>query len=238
MSLEEIAISCDYHDMPPAVDSWIREAHSRMDDFYSAGLGKRYPKYIPSDTEMVYSAISTLIGSGILEGNVFCEWGSGLGVATGIASLLGMEAYGIEIEELLATQSRELAKDLEVPLTILQTSYLPEGFEECEGVGGKDLILPEARTTRGGVVYPPEYEGLDPAEVDLFFVYPWPDQEEMMMDLFEAVASPFAVLLMYRSDGDLAAYRTDERSDIDEIIGQIGANSFLETPGPSGNHDE
>src|SRR5262249_39638941 len=39
----------------------------------------------------------------------FLEWGSGTGVATIMASLLGLDAYGIEIESGLVRRSRELA---------------------------------------------------------------------------------------------------------------------------------
>ena len=53
----------------------------------------------------------------------------------------------------------------------------------------------------------PVYDGLDPDEVDLFFVYPWPGQEELMMDLFKAVSSEGAILLIYNADGEPTAYR-------------------------------
>ena len=117
--------------------------------------------------------------------------------ATCMAALLGFEAYGIEIETEIADFAVQLAKDQNIPVEILCTSYLPEGYEECEGIGGKDLLPPEA-TTSGGVPIDitPIYDGLDPDEVDLFFVYPWPGQEGLMMDLFKAVASEDAILLI------------------------------------------
>ncbi|MEJ6580695.1 MAG: hypothetical protein QNL68_12975, partial [Akkermansiaceae bacterium] len=91
---------------------------------------------------------------------------------------------------------------------ILCTSYLPEGYEECEGIGGKDLLPPQA-TTSGGqrIDTTPTYDGLDPEEVDLFFVYPWPGEEEFMMDLFDEVASEDAILLIHHADASVTAYR-------------------------------
>ena len=59
------------------------------------------------------------------------------------------------------------------------------------------------------MVLPPEYDGLDPAEVDLFFVYPWPGQEQMMMDLFTAVSDEGAILLMYMGEGEIEAFIRD-----------------------------
>ncbi len=207
MSLQEIPLSLDpAAGLPDEIGAFVAEANRRADAFYEAGLGLRYPKYIPSDPAVVHAAIACLREEGLLQGDVFCEWGCGFGIASGIAALLGMTAYGIEIEEELAERATRLMADRHLPVEILQTDYLPEGFDESEGHGGKDLIVPESRTPRGGIMSAPVYDGLDPADVDLFFVYPWPDQEEFMMDLFDAVASDDAVLLMYQGDGDIAAF--------------------------------
>lgn len=213
MPLREISLNLDMESMPVDIRQWIDEAKRRAEEFYDAGLGLRYPNYVPSDPAVVHAAIACLMKEGHLRGNVFCEWGSGFAIAAGIAALLGMEAYGIEIEDDLVERSVQLAADFGIPVRILKTNYLPEGFDESEGLGGKDLISPESRTTRAGVIEPPEYDGLDPDEVDLFFVYPWPGQEEMMMDLFRAVASHGSVLLIYLGEGEIAAYMRDESDE-------------------------
>ena len=192
--------------MPKEVSDLIAEADRRYDDFYGAGLGRRFPRHIPSNSAVVHGAMAHLKEEGILRGNVFCEWGCGFAVATGIASLLGFEAYGIEIEPELVELATQLAADFKIPVEILTADYLPDGYEECEGIGGKDLLLPEATTSRGDVRHAPSYEGLDPDEVDLFFVYPWPGQEELMMDLFTSVACAGSVLLIYLGDNEIAAY--------------------------------
>jgi len=205
-------IPLDLSDAPPSreIGDWIDEAARRREDFYDEGLGLRIPKYVPSNPQMVHAAINDLKENGHLRGDAFCEWGSGFAVATGIAALLGMEAYGLEIEPELIDRSRQLAADMGVPITILDSDYLPEGFDESEEMGGKELILPEA-TMAGEIM--PEYDGLDPADVDLFFVYPYPDQEEMMMDLFDAVATHGAVLLLYREEGEVDAFIQSEEDE-------------------------
>jgi len=210
MSYQEIEFPRKPVEIPEEIRAFLVEADRRVDLFYDAGLGRRYPRYIPSDPNVVYSAIATLKDGGHLQGSVFCEWGCGHGIAAGIAALLGLESYGIEIETELADRATRLMRDLSIPVEILEISYLPEGYEESEGHGGKDLITPEELIPRGGPVDAPEYDGLDPDEVDLFFVYPWPDQEELMLDLFSAVASDGAILLMYQGDGDISAYLRDE----------------------------
>lgn len=186
----------------------LTEAEQRCDAFFEAGLGRRYPRYLPSNPTTVYRAINTLKESGHLRGNTFCEWGSGFGIATCMASLMGFEAYGIELEDGLVELSTKLAEDLNIPIEILCTSYLPEGYEECEGHGGKDLLPPQATSSGGGIIdTTPIYEGLDPDSVDLFFAYPWPGQEEFMMELFSEVASEDAIFLIYHADGATTAYR-------------------------------
>ena len=216
MSLQEISLKLDLDAMPESVSNLIEEADRRMDKFYDEGLGLRYPNYVPCDPKVVHAAMAYILESGYLRGMTFCEWGCGFAMASGMAALLGMKAYGIEIEEEIADRAAQLMDDLNIPVEFLLTSYLPEGYEQSEGVGGRDLISPEATTPSGGVVFPPEYDGLDPDEVDLFFVYPWPDQEEMMMDLFAEVATHGAILLMYQGDGDIAAFLHENEESVDE----------------------
>lgn len=208
MSLEQLNVISKPREIPDEVTAMLTEAEQRCDAFFEAGLDRRYPRYLPSNPEKVFAAIATLKESGILRGDVFCEWGSGFGIATCIASLIGFEAYGIEIEDGLVKLSTELARDLSIPAEYLCTSYLPEGYEECEGIGGKDLLPPQATTSGGAIIdTTPLYDGLDPGEVDLFFVYPWPGQEEFMMDLFDEVASEDAILLIYQADGETTVHR-------------------------------
>ncbi|MDA9830271.1 hypothetical protein N9C66_02930 [Akkermansiaceae bacterium] len=208
MPLEQLSFSPKPGQIPAGVTAMIAEAGQRCDAFFDAGLDRRYPRYLPSNPEKVYAAIATLKDSGLLRGNVFCEWGSGFGIATCMASLIGFEAFGIEVEDGLVELSTQLAQDLNIPVEILCTSYLPEGYEECEGIGGKDLLPPRATTSGGANIdITPVYDGLDPDDVDLFFVYPWPGQEEFMMDLFDEVASEDAILLIYHADASTTTYR-------------------------------
>ena len=208
VSLEQFTLCLKPEEVPSDVATMLAEADRRCDDFFEAGLGRRYPRYLPSNPAIVHAAMVCLKETGYIRGNLFCEWGCGFGVATCMASLIGYEAYGIEIEPGLADLANQLADDHNIPVEILCTSYLPEGYEECDGVGGKDLLTPAATTSPGeSIDITAHYDGLDPAEVDLFFVYPWPGQEELMMDLFSAIATEGAILLIYLGDREIAAYR-------------------------------
>lgn len=213
MSLLEIDLRHQLAPLPDDVAAFVDEAESRREKFYAAGLGLRYPKYVASDPSVFHAALLHLEEEGYLRGKQFCEWGSGFGIATCIAALAGFDAVGIEIEEELVEYSTDLARHQGIDIEILNISYLPDGYDESEGVGGKDLIIPEFLNTRGGSTPPAVYDGLDPDEVDIFYVYPWPGQERMMMDLFTSIASPGAVLLIYNGEGEISAYLYDAKDE-------------------------
>ena len=210
MPLSQLTFTPQKNHNTPSITDFLKEAEKRTDQFFANGLDRRYPRYLPSNPQNVIAAITALKDSGLLRGDNFCEWGSGLGIATCLASLAGFHAVGIELELGLVDLSTQLAHDLHIPAHFLCTSYLPEGYEEVEGIGGKDLLTPQATATGGSSIdISPIYDGLDPAEIDLFFVYPWPGQEEFMMDLFQEVATEDSILLIHHADASTTAYRQD-----------------------------
>lgn len=156
--LQDLPLTLSTVSPPEAVAALIAEADRRVDDFFADGLGRRYPRYLPSDPLKIHAAIDSLLRAGALRGEVFCEWGCGFGVATGIAALLGFDAVGIEIEAELARRAAALLDDLGIPAEILPISYLPDGFEVGEGVGGADLILPSDTTALGHLPEAPLYD--------------------------------------------------------------------------------
>ena len=208
--LEEIPLEIGTEDLPDEVHVFLDGAEKYCEAFYSEGLGPRYYRYVPSDPVVVYRAMDHLLKSRQLRGRSFCELGCGFAIASGLASILGFAATGIEWEEELVGRANGLMDEQGLEVTILNESYLPEGYESCEGYGGKDLVVPGNAMARGCAGSAPVYDGLDPTEVDLFFVYPWPDEEEFMRQLFREVSSEGAVLLMYQGEGEISAYLRDE----------------------------
>ena len=61
--------------------------------------------FVPSNYENAWRVLSQLAG------DRFCEWGSGLGIVTGLAEMLGFTASGIELDAELAEASRSLLRD-------------------------------------------------------------------------------------------------------------------------------
>ena len=81
--------------------------------------------FVPSDYEVVWKVLVEIRGR-FPESPApsFCEWGSGLGVVTGMAEILGFRATGIEIDATLAEQSRELMRSQSLSATVVTGSYL------------------------------------------------------------------------------------------------------------------
>jgi hypothetical protein len=206
MALQELFLTLDPSILPERVADLIDEADRRDAAFFEAGLGKKYSRYVPSDPTVVHAAIAHLRERKLLRGNRFCEWGCGFGVAASIAAMLGFESYGIELAPEIADLAAQLAGDFGLDVEILNLNYLPEGYDDCEGIGGKDLVAPDPPTDPDAFVPHPQYDGLDPSEVDLFYVFPWPGEEKLMMDLFEAVSTEGTILLIYLGNGEIGAY--------------------------------
>jgi len=79
--------------------------------------------FVPSDYEVAWYAMSHR------KPGRFCEWGSGLGIAVGLAELLGYEASGIELDRDLADASRRLLQDHGLRASITTGSYLELNVE-------------------------------------------------------------------------------------------------------------
>ncbi|MDQ8184350.1 class I SAM-dependent methyltransferase [Pelagicoccus sp. SDUM812002] len=204
MPIRELYLDLTTDPLPIAVRNFLEAADTRCDEFFDTGANKKLPRFLPADYTVVYRALKALQDEGDLLGNRFCEWGSGLGTATCLASLLDFEAYGIEIESELVKRARALADEHDLPAQFLETSFLPEGFDFLYTQGARQLLAPH-NALQGGYQYDDADWEID--DIDLFYVYPWPEEQESNLELFEALATDGAYMICFYGPGDVCFYQ-------------------------------
>ena len=101
-------------------------------------------------------------------------------------------------------------------MTMLCTSFLPAGYAASAGGDIAALVTPaavRAHTDTAEARGPLRYAGMaiTITDIGLFFAYPWPEERELMRQLFEAVARAGALLVMYHTDTDIRVLRKVER---------------------------
>ena len=212
MAIVAIAMEGPEARVPDNVARLIATCSRGWERFFADHDDHQAPRFVPSVPERVFAVLEEVTTRQLPPTRVFCEWGSGFGTATCLAALLGYEAYGLEIEEELVRRSRAIARRLGIPVEMLCTSFLPEGYEASAGVDGAALVTPASGSdpnatdaARG----PLRYDGMevDIADIGVFFAYPWPEEQELMQQLFDAVAREGAILVVYHTDTDIRVFR-------------------------------
>ena len=202
VALIDLDITIERGRIPDSIEKFLHEANLRTEDYLNHSR-VRPGSFVPSDFVVAYYALKTVIHQNLAPGRLFCEWGSGFGVVASLASQLGFDACGIEIEETLVDAARDLADAHYLDVEFAEGSYIPEGADEASG-GDQD---------REGFVWDVEgndaYDELQigPDEFDVVFCYPWPSEEEATGRLFDYCASEGALLLTYTQLDDIRIRR-------------------------------
>lgn len=210
MAIEAIDIKIPEVDVSDEVARLLDTCSRGWERFFADNDDHQAPRFVPSIPEIVFAALEEVSKRNLPPHRVFCEWGSGFGTATCMASLLGYKAYGIEIEEELVRLSRAIARRLRIPVEIICTSMLPEGYDVYLGVDGAKLVTPTSFSNHNDVDKRPlRYDGMDIdiAEIGLFFAYPWPEERTLIQELFDAVAGEGAILVSYHHDKKVCVFR-------------------------------
>lgn len=170
--MEKIELAIEHFSLPAKANLLIQHCKEAGDEISShsddhGGI----PQFVAADGRTTWQLLNSVVKHTLPDRQpVFCEWGSGTGLVTLIASLMGMTATGIEIEEDLIDLARDISQQFAIPASFIQGSIYP-----------KDNQIPL----------------IDYKEVDLFFAYPWPNQIAQMIDLFQQVAASGAILVVY-----------------------------------------
>jgi SAM-dependent methyltransferase len=186
--------------LPPAVAAYLAAAQTRIDRYFAAPEHRTGIGFVPSDHEAVFRTLAALTRAQP-DLRRFLEWGSGFGVVTGLAALLGLEACGIEIDARLVAESRALLAAHGLRASIAHGSFVPAGLPVRER-----LVDDETRTVLDAADGYGELER-DLDDFDLVFAYPWPTEEELYGDLFRRRADHGAVLLTWSRTEGARCYR-------------------------------
>ncbi len=177
---------------------------AEADDFWERHKNARaFHGYVGADYLTVYESLAQLTGSAL----TVLEWGSGLGVVTIMASRMGFEAYGIEVEPGLVRYSERLAQEYGPNARFAQGSFIPDGFEWNPAEG--DNVY------RTIIDAPSAYDDLDMKlrDFDLIYAYPWPDEHTLYHNIMREFGREGSLLLSYDAREGMELVRFDDGQD-------------------------
>ncbi len=194
MALSSVSILLDQEAIPREVDKLLGDLSSEVER-HRTKVPAGYRGFVPSDYRKLYSVLQLIERNRLTCGMKFCEWGSGIGVATMVASLVGFESHGIEIDPALVEVAESLSDEHELPVNIACGSFVPEGVDDlidsafAENDGSISMVT-EAIDAYAEL-------GLEIDEFDIVFCFPWPTDETLTAEIFDRCAATGAVLLTY-----------------------------------------
>ena len=204
MRLVEIELAITPDEIPASVVALLADANEQIEQLEDESRAS-IPAFVPSDFELVYRALAGINSGNLATGRRFLEWGSGNGVVTCMAVLLGFDAAGIEIEPKLVRLAEQLAGKYRLAAQFACGSFVPAGSEPR-----LDFASDVTWLSSGGSDGYAELQ-LDPDDFDIVFAYPWPGEEQVIFDLFADHAAAGALLLTYHGQEGLRLQRKIRR---------------------------
>jgi len=193
MTLTTVEFTSQRGRLPGQAAAFIKEAEQRIEEFSESTRNEPIPAFVPSDFSAAYWALEATDRLSLSTGRLFCEWGSGFGVVTGLAALLEYDASGIEVEPLLVEEARQLAEQFDLPCEFACGSFIPDEAEQIAVTSNELSWL----STDG----PDAYDELDlnVHDFDVIYAYPWPDEQDILGVLFDRFAAEGALLCTFES---------------------------------------
>ena len=164
----------------------LREGAEIWRDYCQDRAGE-FHRVIPAD----HAAAIGALAAERARAHTFLELGSATGVITIIADLLGFEAYGIEIEPDLVEISEDLAARVGSGATFVEGSFVPPDYRDQVDLLMSDYMTP----TEGADAY--DELGMDIADFDLVYAYPWPGEEDWLIEMVRRFGGERTSLMIY-----------------------------------------
>lgn len=204
--LVEIELDVPGGSLPQRVRDLLDDVDDRIERFNHDHRDRPIPAFVPCDFVQAHHALERVVALSLAPGGRFAEWGSGVGAVTCLASWLGFDAIGIEIEADLVAVAEALAEDHSVEAEFVRGSFVPDGGDELLDAHAHDLAR-EVTWLRTDGEDAHELLGLDPDDFDLVFAYPWPGEEEAIFDLFAEYGAVGALLLTHHGEDGMRLQR-------------------------------
>jgi hypothetical protein len=205
MALTTVELTLQRIPLPGNVSDFILWAQRRIDDFTESSRSEPIPAFVPSDFASAWRSLEAIDRLGLATGRLFCEWGSGFGVVTGLAALTEFDACGIEIEPTLVEEARRLAEEFHLPCEFACGSFIPDDAEE--------IALNPSEMAWLSTDAPDAYAELqlNVDDFDVIYAYPWPDEQDILGDLFDQFAADGALLCTFESPDEVLVRRKVRR---------------------------
>ena len=173
------------------IEELLRAGAEAWRDFCGAERDA-YHGFVPADYRAAYDSLRGLRP----RAHSLLELGSGPGIITILADLLGFDAYGIEIDPALVGAARDLAQRFDSAATFVEGSFVPAEYQDDVELLDADFLI----TAEGTAAY--DELGMEIGDFDIVYGYPWPGEAEWMTELVRRQAGPHTALLTYSvSDG-------------------------------------
>ena len=191
----------DRRALPREVDALIHAANRWIQAFEDCGK-RLVAQCVAADFADVARMLLAIRDADWLPGNRFLELGSGYGVVTMLASMMGMDAVGIEANASLVRRSREFAEAHSIDVEFIVGDFVPADFA-ADGVE-RDSPTLSHRTGQLTDGCPVDWD-----DYALLYSYPWPGEHELHERMIRRYARPRAGYIQYRGPADVVVVTVD-----------------------------
>lgn len=168
------------------IEALNEEGRTIFDRFERDVRSAEFHPFKPANYDSIVDVLLPFVG----QCRTFLEWGSATGVIAITADLLGLEAYGIEIDASLVDVANDLARRYGSGARFAAGSLLPDGYEWRSPSG--DPRLGTIETGESGYAK----LGMELSEFDLVYGYPWSGEAAMMHDIMQRCGADGARLMI------------------------------------------